>query len=103
MKKYGADVPEEGRLKRRQMRKQSWRRKRKGRTPNCRQTCGETADQRRGLTDGWRGVTVAVCGLTGNGAEVEVVSDDLLVVVVHGALGEAQVEVVPQVLVNDPP
>lgn len=42
-------------------------------------------------------------GLTGNGAEVEVVSDDLLVVVVHGALGEAQVEVVPQILVNDPP
>lgn len=48
-------------------------------------------------------MTVAVCGLTGNGAEVEVVSDDLLVVVVHRALGEAQVEVVPQVLVNDPP
>lgn len=48
-------------------------------------------------------MTVVVCGLTGNGAEVEVVSDDLLVVVVHGALGEAQVEVVPQVLVNDPP
>lgn len=40
--------------------------------------------------------------LTGNGAEVEVVSDDLLVVVVHWALGEAQVEVVPQILVNHP-
>lgn len=34
-------------------------------------------------------------GLTGDGAEVEVVSDDLLVIVVHRALGEAQVEVVP--------
>lgn len=33
--------------------------------------------------------------LTGDGAEVEVVSDDLLVIVVHRALGEAQVEVVP--------
>lgn len=42
-------------------------------------------------------------GLTGNSAEVEVVSDDLLVVVVHWALGEAQVEVVPQILVNHPP
>lgn len=34
-------------------------------------------------------------GLTRDGAEVEVVSDDLLVIVVHRALGEAQVEVVP--------
>lgn len=42
-------------------------------------------------------------GLTGNGAEVEVVSNNLLVVVVHWALGEAQVEVVPQILVNHPP
>lgn len=41
--------------------------------------------------------------LTGNGAEVEVVSNNLLVVVVHGALGEPQVEVVPQILVNHPP
>lgn len=42
-------------------------------------------------------------GLTGDGAEVEVVSDDLLVIVVHRALGEAQVEVVPKIFVNHPP
>lgn len=37
--------------------------------------------------------------LTGDGAEVQVVPDDLLQLVVHRALLEAQVEVVAQVLV----
>lgn len=37
--------------------------------------------------------------LTGDGAEVQVVPDDLLQLVVHRAFLEAQVEVVAQVLV----
>lgn len=41
--------------------------------------------------------------LTGDGAEVEVVPDDLLQLVVHRALLEAQVEVVAQVLVYHAP
>lgn len=41
--------------------------------------------------------------LTGDSAEVEVVPDDLLQLVVHRALLEAQVEVVPQVLVYHAP
>lgn len=35
--------------------------------------------------------------LTGNGAQVQVVSDDLLQFVVHGALLELQTEVVVQI------
>lgn len=50
-----------------------------------------------------RGVEGERGRLTGNRAEVEVVSDDLLVVVVHWAFREAQVEVVPQIFVNYPP
>lgn len=38
--------------------------------------------------------------LTGDGAEVQVVPDDLLQLVVHRAFLEAQVEVVAQVLVD---
>lgn len=41
--------------------------------------------------------------LTGDGAEVEVVPDDLLQLVVHRALLEAQVEVMPQVLIDHAP
>lgn len=41
--------------------------------------------------------------LTGDGAEVEVIPDDLLQLVVHRAFLEAQVEVVAQVLVYHAP
>ena len=41
--------------------------------------------------------------LTGDGAEVEVVPDDLLQLVVHRVLLEAQVQVSSQVLVDDAP
>lgn len=47
-------------------------------------------EQKRGMKERWRpeggergGTEGGRCGLTGNSAEVEVVSDDLLVVVVH--------------------
>lgn len=51
----------------------------------------------------WKKKKKKTRGLTGNGAQVEVVPDDLLQLVVQRAFLEAQVEVAAQVLVDHAP